>query len=62
MDKEVTGHCCDSCAYDAGLKIKKPTDSGNSSRLCKKCGHYNIGSEVVFEVGDWLVLRPLRYI
>ena len=56
----VAVHCCDSCARQTGATPKAPADSGAASWPCYVCGHYGIGSLTDCEIGDWLVLRPLR--
>ena len=50
---------CDNCVHRAGLKAKTPSDSGVKSFYCNSCGHFGIGSKVVCEVQNWLVLKPL---
>lgn len=52
---------CDGCARHCGLQPKRPADSGVSSWLCDRCGHFNIGSYMLCEVGDWLTLIPKEY-
>lgn len=52
---------CDDCAYRAKIQPKYPADSGSSSWLCDKCNHFNIGSYMVCEMGEWLVLQPIKY-
>lgn len=54
-------HCCDVCSRKAGIKPKRPADSGSRSLYCEVCGHYNIGSKMVCQVDDWLILKPLRH-
>ena len=56
----VVVHCCDECARKAGVKPKRPADSGKASWLCDVCGHHGIGSLTDCEIGDWLRLRPLQ--
>jgi len=56
----VVAHCCDTCARKAGVKPKRPADSGKASWLCDVCGHHGIGSLTDCEIGDWLRLRPLQ--
>ena len=58
---KLAAHCCDRCVQAAGLKPRRPADSGRESWRCNMCGHFGIGSFMVCEVGDWLVLRPLSY-
>lgn len=55
------GHICNDCAINAGHQPKRPADSGRKSWLCKCCGHYNIGSTMEYTIGDWLIVKPLRY-
>jgi ribosomal protein L37AE/L43A len=48
----VVVHCCDECARKAGVKPKRPADSGKASWLCDVCGHHRIGSLTDCEIGD----------
>jgi len=50
---------CNDCVSRYGIKPKYPADSGNKSWMCKKCGHFNIGSQMKCKVGDLLELIPL---
>ena len=54
----VRVHCCDDCAYKAGVVPKSPADSGNKSWMCAVCGHVGIGSATDCTIGDWLRLQP----
>lgn len=51
--------CCDDCTHRAGLKPKRPADSGKHSLPCGACGHRGIGSRMVCKVGKWLELTPI---
>ena len=54
----VRVHCCNDCAYKAGVIPKYPADSGNKSWMCDVCGHFGIGSATDCTIGDWLILKP----